>query len=180
MSTRWKMGKSLKPSSTVSLHLARGPLAVHSCATKMSVSVTWEHSALITGNGRGLQLTMVGGDAFSNISSGKERTGSLAKLRKGEGEGPEESQRVPLGSQKHTTGDTAAGYVNPALVLSVTPNAAQATGLTSTRGALSIFSPDRLRPTTTTSIAIQGVYVIIMHDSMCIDIYVYKFMQICM
>ena len=96
------MAQSPKPSSTVSFHLAGGPLASHTCATKTSASMTWEHSALTTGNGRTLQLNMVGRGAFSGITSGRDRA---------------------LGSKRHTDGDTATGTVNPTLALSVTPDA---------------------------------------------------------
>ena len=64
--------------SMVNLHLARGPLATHSYTTKTPASSTWEHLALTTSNGRALQLAVVGGDAFSGISSERERRGSLA------------------------------------------------------------------------------------------------------
>ena len=85
MSTVWRMDESLKPSSTVSLHPARVPLAAHSFTTKMSARMTWEHLALTIANWRILELTVVGGDAISNISSVRERRGSLAKLRKNKG-----------------------------------------------------------------------------------------------
>ena len=85
MLTGWRMDESLKPSSTVSLHPARVPFAAHSFTTKMYVRMTWEHLALTIDNWRALELTVVGGDAISNISSVRERRGSLAKLRKNKG-----------------------------------------------------------------------------------------------
>ena len=108
MSTGWKMAKPPKPSSTVSLNLARGLLATHSYATMMSASVTWEHSSSTTGKGGTLQMTILGGDAFSSIRSGRERKGSSAKLRKDKGEDIEEG-RALLGSWRHTDADTARG-----------------------------------------------------------------------
>ena len=89
-------------------------MAVHSYATKTSASITLQHSASTTGNGRTLQTTVVGGNVFSSISSGRERRGSLAKQRKDKGKYIENS-RTPLDSQGHSDEDTAKGTVNPTL-----------------------------------------------------------------
>ena len=75
---------------------------------------------------------MVCQDAFSSISSGRERRGSLAKLRKDKREDIEES-KAPLASQRHTDADTATRTVNPTMAKSVTPDTAQAAGLIQAR-----------------------------------------------
>ena len=76
-------------------------------------------------------MPVVGCDAFSGISSGRERKGSSVKLRKDDYEDTEEG-RAPLDSQRHTDADTATKTVIPALVSSIPPDATQAIGLIST------------------------------------------------
>ena len=68
-------------------------------------------------------MTMVGGDAFSSISLGRERRGSSAKLKIDKGKDREESG-APLGSWRHTDADTTTGIINLTLPLLVTPDAA--------------------------------------------------------
>ena len=129
----------------VSLHLVRGLLTIHSYTTTTSASMTWECSALTTDSGRTSQINMIGGDAFSSISSRSERTGASAKPMTYKGKDTEES-RALLSSQRYTDADTATGTINPTLASSVTPDNAQVAGLFSIRVHYPWLAPDQWRP----------------------------------
>ena len=99
-------------------------------------------------NGRSLQMTMVGHNVFSGISSVRQMRKSLAKLRKDEDKDTEKSG-APLGSHRHTDANAATRTVNPTIASSVTPNTAQAAGLILTREHYPWLTPDWWMPTTT-------------------------------